>query len=79
MKKNERERTEIFLEAQVFTYACMQSLIENGTQGSKMGEIADNARAIAAQAIEQVVTEHPKLAKRVDELFAELTVTAGKA
>jgi len=76
LKKNERERSELFLEAQVFTYAIMQSLIDNASMGSRFHILADNARSIAAQAIEQVVTEHPKMAKKVDELFTEITVTA---
>jgi hypothetical protein len=75
MKKNQRERTVKFLEAQAFTFAVMQSLRETGAVNSRMVELASNAHSIAAQAIGDIVDKHPRLAKTVDKIFKEITVT----
>jgi cytidylate kinase len=74
MNKNERERTERFLEAQTFTMAVMQSLMDSSA-GSKMHELASNANQIAIQAIAAVVEEHPKMSKTVDKILSEIVVT----
>ena len=73
MKKNERDRTEKFLEAQTFTLAVMQSLMETATS-TRMRDIASDAHQIAVQAISSVVDQHPNMAKVVDRIMKEIVV-----
>jgi hypothetical protein len=75
MKKNERAQNTAFVEAQAFTMAVMQSLIDTTQPDSRMLELATNAHDIAVQAIDSAVTKYPVLGKVVDKLLKEITVS----